>query len=145
MGWNEQLRAQHQNNNCQDSLVLRSAPHVLRRGRYVDMLLAHTLHVAHLTHYSLVLPAAVKPEVLMLQAVPGVQPFVFSSTQHKSTSCRRHRYCNTRLRDVLYNAPSSCTANKAEAADCCSGPYGSPQQSASSETLPPHQRSRYVA
>ena len=35
MGWNEQLRAQHQNNNCQDRLVLRSAPHVLRRGRYV--------------------------------------------------------------------------------------------------------------
>ena len=25
----------HQNNNCQDRLVLRSAPHVLRRGRYV--------------------------------------------------------------------------------------------------------------
>ena len=34
MGWNEQLRAQHQNNNCQDRLVLRSAPHVLRRRRY---------------------------------------------------------------------------------------------------------------
>ena len=33
MGWNEQLRAQHQNNNCQERLVLRSAPHVLRRGR----------------------------------------------------------------------------------------------------------------
>ena len=38
MGWNEQLRAQHRNNNCLDRLVLRSAPHVLRLGRYSALL-----------------------------------------------------------------------------------------------------------
>ena len=32
--WNEQLRAQHQNNSDLDKLVLRSAPHVFRPDRY---------------------------------------------------------------------------------------------------------------
>ena len=34
MEWNEQLRAQHRNNNCQDRLVPCSAPHLSRRGHY---------------------------------------------------------------------------------------------------------------